>query len=187
MAARFCRWMACLLAAAWSFSAVAVETRVDVARANEGFVIDAVLVAPVSLREAWAVLTDFDSMSGFVPDLQSSRVMTRNGLRLRVEQRGVIRWGPFFQDFHAVREVELTPFERVASHVISGSLRKVDTETRFAAVADGTEVRHHIELAVDSWMPDVLVEAFLRQEVRQQFTALVQEMQRRSAVQLTPR
>jgi hypothetical protein len=182
------RWLTGLLlvAACW-FGALAAETRVEVARANEGFVIDAILVAPVPLREAWAVLTDFDAMSGFVPDLLSSRVTRRSGTRLQVEQHGVIRLGPFLRDFRAVREIELTPFERVSSHLISGTLRKVDTETRFAPVADGTEVRHHVELSVESWMPDVLIEVYLRQEISQQLTAMVQEMQRRNPGGAAPR
>jgi len=162
-------------------SARAATTRIDVARDGEVFIIDAVLVAPVSVREAWAVMTDFDAMSGFVPDLESSRITARAGPRLTVEQRGIARWGPVALKFQAVREVELTPFERVTSRVVSGSLRRVDTQTRFASVSNGTEVRHHIELVTEMWLPDFVVEAFLRAEVRQQFEALEREMRRRSA------
>ena len=39
---------------------------------RDPFLVDAVLVAPVTGREAWSVLTDFDAMSAFVPDLDAS-------------------------------------------------------------------------------------------------------------------
>jgi hypothetical protein len=164
----------------------AETTRIDVSRDGETFIIDAVFVAPVSVREAWAVLTDFDAMSRFVPDLESSRITARVGTRLTVEQRGTARWGPLALRFQTVREVELTPFERVTSHVVSGSLRRVDTLTRFATVAHGTEIRHHIELMTESWLPDFVVEGFLRAEVRQQFEALEREMRRRGSVSGPP-
>ena len=56
-----------LLAAAAPASAIAVDTRVSVSRRGDVFLVDAVLVAPVTGREAWRVLTDFDAMSAFVP------------------------------------------------------------------------------------------------------------------------
>jgi len=163
------------------------SVQVDVVHRGEVIVIDVVLVAPVPVREAWAVLTDFNEMSRFVPDLESSRIKSRTGARLTVEQRGVARWGPFAQQFETVREVELVPYERVTSRVVSGSLRRADTQTRFVPLAEGTEIRHHIELITDMWLPDIVVGAFLRAEVRQQFDALVQEMRRRGPGLNAPR
>ena len=167
-------------------SARGAATRIDVVRDGEVFIIDAVLVAPVSVREAWAVLTDFDAMSRYVPDLESSRITARAGTRLTVEQRGTARWGLLALSFQTVREVQLVPFERVTSHVVGGSLRRVDTLTRLATVADGTEIRHHIELMTESWLPDFVIEGFLRAEVRQQFDALEREMRRRRSVSGLP-
>jgi len=44
-----------------------------VQRRGDLLVVDATLMAPVSQREAWSVLTDFDAMSGFVPISSQSR------------------------------------------------------------------------------------------------------------------
>ena len=150
-------------------------------RRGELLVVDAILLAPVSQREAWSVLTDFDAMSRFVPNLEGSRVTSRDGEHLRVEQRGVARWGPLAHPFTMVREVELEPIAQVRSQSIAGSLREVKSLTRFAAVTGGTEIRHHLELGIDTWMPDLLIEPFLRHEVREQFEAVVGEILRRHA------
>jgi ribosome-associated toxin RatA of RatAB toxin-antitoxin module len=167
--------LAWLLAAA---PALAVDTKVSVTRRGDVYVVDAVVEAPVAQREAWAVLTDFDAMSSFVPNLEASRITKRDGDHLRVEQRGVARWGPLTHPFTTLREVDLEPMAQVRSQSVGGNLN-VRSQTRFTAVAGGTEIRHHIEFGIDSWMPDLLIEPFLRHEVREQFEAVVGEMLRR--------
>ncbi len=169
-----------LLAAAVPVRA-AVDTQIGVTRRGDLYVVDAVMVVPVSPREAWDVLTDFDSMASFVPNLELSRVTGRSGDRLQVEQRGVARWGLLSQSFTMVREIELQPIDEVRSRSIGGSLRQVSSVTRFAAAAGGTEIRHHVEFSVDTWMPQFLAQPFLRHEVREQFDAVVGEMLRRRA------
>lgn len=172
---------AALLAAVAPASA-ALDMQISVARRGEVFVVDAVFVAPVSQREAWAVLTDFDAMARYVPNLDESHIAARNGDRLRVEQRGVARWGPLTHSFTMVRDIQLDPMGEVRSASVGGTMRQVQSQTRLAAVSAGTEVRHHIEFAVDTWMPDLLIEPFLRHEVREQFEAVVAEMLRRRDV-----
>jgi ribosome-associated toxin RatA of RatAB toxin-antitoxin module len=174
------QFLAMLLAVAAPAVSAAIDMQVSVRRRGELLVVDAILLAPVSQREAWGVLTDFDAMSGFVPNLEASRVTSRDGGHLRVEQRGVARWGPLAHAF-TMREVELEPITQVRSQSVAGSLRQVKSLTQFAAVAGGTEIRHHLELGIDTWMPDLLIEPFLRHEVREQFEAVVGEMLRRRA------
>jgi Polyketide cyclase / dehydrase and lipid transport len=175
-----------LLVAATPALAAAVDTQVAVSRRGDVFLVDAVLVAPVTGREAWNVLTDFDAMSAFVPNLDTSRVTARYGESLRVEQTGVARWGPLAHAFSMVREVELEPMQLVRSRSLSESPMQVRSQTRFASVAGGTEIRHHVEISLDIWMPAALIEPFLRHEVREQFDAVVAEMLRRRAIQAVP-
>jgi Polyketide cyclase / dehydrase and lipid transport len=175
-----------LLVAVAPASAVAVDTRVSVSRRGDVFLVDAVLVAPVTGPEAWRVLTDFDAMSGFVPDLETSRVTARSGERLRVEQTGVARWGPLAHSFSMVREIEMEPMQLVRSHSLTESQMQVRSVTRFVSVAGGTEIRHQIEISLDTWLPAALIEPFLRHEVREQFDAVVAEMLRRRAVEAVP-
>ena len=175
-----------LLVAVAPASAAAVDTQVAVSRRGDVFLVDAVLVAPVTGREAWNVLTDFDAMSAFVPNLDTSRIAARQGERLRVEQTGVARWGPLAHSFSMVREVELEPMQLVRSRSLGESPMQVRSQTRFASVAGGTEIRHHVEISLDTWMPAALIEPFLRHEVREQFDAVVAEMLRRRAVEAVP-
>lgn len=171
--------VALLLGAVAPARALTVE--LSVGRHGDLVILDATLTAPVARDEAWAVLTDFDAMSRYVPNLRESRITLRSGNQLRVEQQGVAHWGPFSQDFVTVRDIDLVPMTNVRSRSIGGSLPRLSSETRFADTGDGTQIRHHLEFALQTWMPEFLAEAFLRHEVTEQFEALVQEMLRRRA------
>ncbi len=53
------------------------EMVIDVVRNGGAFIVDALLIAPMPRRDAWAILTDFDGMSGFVPNLSASATTSR--------------------------------------------------------------------------------------------------------------
>lgn len=150
-------------------------------RRGETFGIDVVVVAPVSQREAWDVLTDFDAMASFVPNLESSHIVSRDGDRLRVEQRGEARWGPITKRFTTLRDVQLVPVQSVSSESVEGSMPRVKSLTRFKEVAGGTEIWHRVDIVFETWMPDFLAERFLQYEMDEQFRAVVDEMLRRRA------
>lgn len=171
-------FLACEAAAA---SAAIGGPWIAVSRRGDVFGIDAVIIAPVTPREAFDVLTDFDAMAGFVPNLESSRVTARDGDRLRVEQRGVARWGLLSHRFTTVRDVVLLPTESVTSSSVEGSTPRVQSVTKFREVPGGTEVWHRVELVFETWMPDFLAERFLHAEMNEQFEAVVAEMLRRRA------
>lgn len=158
----------------------ATATWVAVMRRGPVFGIDAVLKAPVALRNAWAVLTDFDGMAAFVPNLESSRVVSTSGEVLRVEQRGALKWGPVSQAYSTVREVRLTPMETIVSTSVAGASPREQSITRFKEVTGGTEIWHRAELAFATWMPDYVAERFLRDVMQARYEAIVAEMVRRA-------
>ncbi len=176
------------LAALGGFAGAAEPTddiAIEVARAGESFVVNALLFAPVSRREAWAVLTDFDHMTGFVPNLIESRVVERSENRLTVAQKGVAHFGKLDFPFDSVREVELTPEESVRSRNIRGSVRKLESVTRLSEAEGGTRISYRVEAILDWWFSNSVGEAFLKHEVHEQFDAIVKEMRRRQAPSTT--
>ncbi|MCX7893825.1 MAG: SRPBCC family protein [Burkholderiales bacterium] len=176
------------LAAALAAPAVAEPgMRVEIARSGDAFMVDAHLVAPVPPREAWAVLTDFEHMSAFVPNLVESRVAGRSASRLTVAQKGVARFGVVSFPFESVREVDLVPHESVRSRTVGGTAGRVESFTRLAAAGAGTRIHYHLEVVPGFWFPGFVGEALLEQEVREQFEAIVQEMLRRQRAAAPPR
>ncbi len=164
----------------WADGDEATATWVAVMRRGPVFGIDAVFKAPVALRDAWAVLTDFDGMAAFVPNLESSRVVSESGATLRVEQRGTLKWGPVSQAYSTVREVQLAPMETIRTTSVAGATPREQSLTQFKEIAGGTEVWHRAELAFKSWMPDYVAERFLRDVMQERYEAIVAEMVRRA-------
>jgi ribosome-associated toxin RatA of RatAB toxin-antitoxin module len=181
LAALWLGWLACAAGAAEPSAEMAIE----VARSGETFIVNALLFAPVTRREAWAVLTDFDHMTSYVPNLAESRVLERSGNRLTVAQNGVARFGKLDFPFESVREVELTPEESVRSRNIRGTVRKLESVTQLSEAEGGTRISYRVEMILDWWFSNPVGEAFLEHEIHEQFDAIVKEMRRRQALPAT--
>lgn len=167
----------------WALAGLAADAApemvIEVAHDGETYVVNALLFAPVPIREAWAALTDFDRMSSFVPNLSESRITSRSGNQLVVEQKGVARFGVLSFAFESVREVELRPYDMVLSRNIRGNMRKLESLTRLAQADGGTRISYQVEAIPGAWFPGFVGKVFLKHEIREQFEAIVREMVRR--------
>ena len=146
---------------------------------GSGFSVDVQMHAPVPPALAFAVLTDFEHMAQFIPDLHSSQVQERQGTVLVVAQQGTARWGPVSMAFDAVRELRLNPPIEIRSRLLRGSMKRLDSLMQLEEVAGGTLLRYHAEGEPGQWFPPVVGPALVRQETADQFNAMLREMQRR--------
>jgi hypothetical protein len=172
-------------------TAAAAETPVtrvdiDLRQAGRTFVVDATFSAPVPPSVAWDVLTDFEHMDAFVPNLAESRIVARDGNVLTILQYGVARFGPFELRFESERRVTLAPFATIRSTQLRGTMDKLDSTTTFAAEGTGTRLTYHVEAIPGALFPDVIARRFLRHEIAEQFDAIVREMVRRHASGASP-
>src|SRR5690349_3212416 len=71
----------------------------------------AVVHAPAEL--IWQTLTDYDHLPQFVPGLDSSRVVSRQGAQLVVEQQGSVRWWFFYYPIRVTVATTEQPYERI--------------------------------------------------------------------------
>lgn len=130
---------------------------------------------------ALAVLTDFDHMVGVVPNLESSRIVSRTGRIFIIEQRGKADFGPFSVRFESRRRVELFPDGRLVADALSGSTKYMHSELRVLAQGRGARIDYQAEMIPDRWLPSSLGVSFMRHELAEQFNALRREMERRQA------
>lgn len=138
---------------------------------------------PVGASPATAlnVLTDFDHMVGVVPNLESSRIISRAGRVFVIEQRGKADFGPFSVRFESRRRVEVFPDGRLVADALSGSTKYMHSELRVQAQGRGARVDYQAEMIPDRWLPSALGVSFMRHELAEQFNALRREMERRQA------
>lgn len=149
--------------------------------ANGGFAIDLTMYAHVPPALAWAVLTDFQHMAGFVPNLTRSQVISSQGNVLQVSQKGRARYGPFSTEFESIRDIQLTPKREIRAHGTGGSVKQMESLMQLETTDDGTRLRYHAEVLPGFWFPPWIGTALIRHETAEQFSAVIGEMQRRQS------
>ncbi|MGE5652361.1 MAG: SRPBCC family protein, partial [Bacillota bacterium] len=106
------------------------DITVDVRKSGDRVLVDVSMSVQAPPRDAWDVLTDYDHMAQFFPNLVSSKIVERSGGRVRVEQKGNVSYGPLTFPFESVRDIELTQDSEIRSHAVAGTLKAGDATTR---------------------------------------------------------
>lgn len=153
---------------------------VEVQRHAGAVLVDASMFVPVSPQQAWEVLTDYDHMSAFFPNLHSSRVIGRENGRITVEQKGTVRYGPLSFPFEVVREIELHPYAEIRSRALSGSVKRGTAVTELLPEEHGTRIVYHSEAVPNVWVPPGIGPKFIESETRAQFEFLRAEILHRN-------
>jgi carbon monoxide dehydrogenase subunit G len=156
------------------------EDDVQVVYENEMYVGRFSFVVAVPPTVAWEVLTDFDHMADFVPNLEASRVIAREAGVVHIAQRGKMDFGPFTFRFESERRVEARQREGLLiARAVSGSAKHMQSEMRLTPEAGGTRLDYRVEMVPERWIPSSLGVGFMRHELAEQFTAIAREMVRR--------
>lgn len=137
------------------------------------------MVVAVPPAVALAVLTDFDRMAEFMPGLQRSRILARDGNVYRIAQQGRAQFGPVGFSYESERRIEVVDGTRILARAIAGSAKRMASEMQLHPVAGGTRLEYRVEIVPASWLPGVVGRGFFRHELAEQFTALEREMLRR--------
>lgn len=175
--------LAALLLALAAAGARADNVSVETQRHDGGalqVVCRAQLDAPAEL--AWQTLTDYDHLADFVPGMQRSRVLSRNGPLAVVEQVGMAR----FLFVSIPIEVTLATTERppdaIEARMTKGNLKRLEGVYRIEPRAGGgVRVSWNGLIEADS-MPPLIGELLMRSAIEDQFRGMVREIERRDAL-----
>lgn len=169
------------LAFAWPFTSAprAGDVEVSVQRRGPAVIIDVEVPLPVTPEEAWPTISDYDHMADFLPQLIESRVLSRDGNRLRVEQKGRAQRGPLSFTFENVRDVQLVPPTEIRTKLVSGTLRDARSVTRVVSTPTGSTLYNHGEYTPGPLVPVGLAMGMIEDETREQYELLRAEILRR--------
>ena len=134
----------------------------------------------VDARTVWAVISDYDRLAEFIPDMHSSRVIRRDGDQVLVEQTGEFGFLFFRQPIEVRLSVAESPPRRIVAHAVGGNLQSL--EGRYAVDSlPGGEVRlsYSARLVPGFQVPPFVSRMAVRSTMARQFQALVQEIVRR--------
>jgi carbon monoxide dehydrogenase subunit G len=152
---------------------VSVTRKGDVVRVRADFVV------AVGAPQAFAVLTDYDHMRDFLPDVVESKVIQRSPSRLVVSQSARMKVGFISVPFETVRQVDLEPPSKLVSHALSGTVSKAEVTTTLVEAQGTTLVTYESEAALNTWLPAGIGTSIIGTHIREQLTHMRAEMLRR--------
>jgi hypothetical protein len=171
--------------AAWSADAdqdIVVKVRKD----GPHIAVDVDCPVDAPWATVWEVLTDYDRMAEFIPNLGRSGVTDRVDNVLRVHQSGKVSRGLVTFTFDNVREVELVPPREIRSRLISGDLKASNFVTRIVEVAGRVHIVNSGSYTPNIWVPPVIGPLLIEEETRKQYGQIRTEILRRSALLRPP-
>ena len=172
------------LAAAQGLPLHAWAQEIDFAieRKGEYITVNASVRMQVDARVAWEVLSDYDNLAQFIPDMKSSRVVSRDGNRVLVEQKGEFGFFFYRQPVDVMLEVVEDPMRRIDARRISGNIRDLETRYELEASDAGVKLDYTGRFIPEFSVPPLFGMPMVRRIVERRFRAMVEEIARRDAL-----
>lgn len=140
--------------------------------------------ARATRQQAWRVLTDYERLDEFVPDLVSSKVLSRNRHEALVEQKSRTGFWLLSLTVCIVVRIEERPQSSLVVERISGDMRHYAGQWTLEADAqageEGTRITFCGEIAPDFPLPPLIGDAMVQLNMQRMVEAVVAEIERRS-------
>jgi carbon monoxide dehydrogenase subunit G len=169
------------LLAAWG-PVLAQDVTIQTARDGDFVTVSASAVMKVDPHIAWTVLSDYDHLAKFIPDLKSSRVVSRDGNRLRVEQKGDVGFLFYKEPVNVLLEVHEEPPTRITARSIQGNVQQLETRYELYTSGAGTRLDYAGRFVPDFPIPPLIGMPIVNRLIERRFRAMIVEIQRRDAL-----
>lgn len=142
--------------------------------------ISAEIRTSVNRDVAWKVLSDYDHWAEFIPDMIVSRVVSKPGEPLLVEQRGFVPWMPNFP-LVVIASVQETPGRGLKFQRVAGNLRAIEGEWQ---IQGRSRVRLIYRSTVETGfpLPPQMSTEIFRHDAKVKLEAMAREMARRKSL-----
>jgi hypothetical protein len=153
-------------------AAKAVKTQVE---AKQGSLrLAARLEAACAPQQAWRLLTDYNYLSSYMPNIKESRLLDRNGHQARVQQVAATPLLPL--RFELILEFNETAPSRLEFRQVAGNLQNFAGYWHLSSYRGGVLIiyqaagQHHFPV------PDMMMNLVLKYQVENMMQALQQEL-----------
>jgi carbon monoxide dehydrogenase subunit G len=158
------------------------EMSIRTGRDGEFVTVSASALMKVDPHVAWAVLSDYDHLARFIPDMKSSRVVSRQGNTVRVEQKGDVGFFFYKEPVSMLLEVHEEPPTRMTARGIEGNIKGLETRYELHSSDAGTRLVYIGRFVPDFTIPPLIGMPIVSRLIERRFRALVNEIQRRDAL-----
>jgi carbon monoxide dehydrogenase subunit G len=157
------------------------EIAVQVRKEHTSYEIRLEFTVPATIEQTWNVLADFEHMTQILSNMDSSRIVSRDGNRITIAQTSHGKVGFIPVSVDGLREIVLMPPTEIRSHLIKGDLKASDFTTQLHVEGAVTRVTVHGKLVVAPWVGIALSADKVAAQTRQQYQELRDEILRRKA------
>lgn len=171
----WCPLLLCL--AGFAAAAPAADVTVRTTRNGDALEVEASAEFAGSVARTWQVLTDYSRLPEFVPDLQVSRVISRDGNGAMVEQKGEARLLFLSYPINVRLAITEHPRERVVSRAVAGNFREMQGAYRVQVQQGRVHLQYSGRMVPDFYVPPFIGTLVLRSNVESTFRALVEEIE----------
>lgn len=134
-------------------------------------------------QQAWSVLTDYESLPDFVPDLLSSHVLARDGDVVTLEQRSRAGFLFFSYTVRMVLRITEQPPSAIDVALVSGNMRRYSARWELEPLSDdgsgGTRIAFSGAIEPAFFVPPPIIVPIAEANVRKMVQAVVREIERR--------
>lgn len=172
---------ALLVALSLVLPAAAAPAALSVSRRGDEIIVSATAEVAADDATAWDVLTGYDRLPEFIPDMSASRTLEREGPDALVLQSGRAGLGPFKQDFSLTLAVHEVLRQSVTARAVAGDFRRFESTYRLRTDGIGhTWIEYSAAIEPKAGIPPLVGLPLMRSAIRAQFEALVAEIDRRA-------
>jgi carbon monoxide dehydrogenase subunit G len=119
------------------------QVSVEVDKSADGLIaVQANVSIEASAEVVWEVLTDYEHLAGFIPNMRSSRIVSVPGGPLLVEQKGETSFLGYRFPLEIVFEIESVPLKEVKFRAVSGNLQPMEGSYRLEAFGKATRLSY---------------------------------------------
>lgn len=167
-----------LLLYCFSARAEASTAEVTIQRTEIGaqtvYAVEAIGTVQASPEVVWKTLTDYEKLPDFVPDMVASKILSREGNTVLVEQTGVARFLFFSHSIHLVVRVTEQAQTGIDTTQVSGDMAYFTSRWEISALPgqSGTRIVYRGKMAPDFYVPSLLSVVIIRAEVKRMMTAV---------------
>jgi len=137
--------------------------------------VDASGTVQAPLPTVWRILTGYERMEEFVPDLVSCRVLSRNGNEVIIEQFGTARFLFMSRSIHLIVRATEQPMSSIDIDLISGDMKHYESRWELVPVPEtgGTRVIYTGRMMPNFYVPGILGTNIIRGDIERMMGAVL--------------
>ncbi|NRR33159.1 SRPBCC family protein [Oxalobacteraceae bacterium] len=139
------------------------------------FEVDAVGSVQAAPATVWRILTNYEKMSEFVPDLSACKVLGRNGNEVTIEQFGTARFLFMSKSIHLIVRATEQPQTSIDIALVSGDMKHYESRWELIPIPEtgGTRVVYSGRLIPNFYVPGLLGANIIRSDVERMMAAVL--------------